>query len=32
MAVNHTNMVARMSNIEKILEDMFESHENHHGS
>ena len=31
MAVNNTNMVKRMANIEKVLKDQFESHENHHG-
>ena len=31
MAVNHTNMIERMSNIEQILQDKFESHENQHG-
>tara|TARA_R110000824_G_scaffold127286_1_gene287367 strand:+ start:581 stop:817 length:237 start_codon:yes stop_codon:yes gene_type:complete len=33
MAVNNTNMVKRMANIEKLLVDLdiFESHENHHG-
>ena len=31
MTVNNTNMVNRMANIEKVLEDQFESHENHHG-
>lgn len=30
MAINHTNMVERMANIEKVLKDQFESHENHH--
>lgn len=31
MTVNNTNMVKRMANIEKLLKDQFESHENHHG-
>lgn len=31
MAINNTNMVERMANIEKILADKFESRENQHG-